>query len=226
LEKYFDRSIIKKNIGGGMIPYTVPEYKVESFNCPHCGTYSHQKWWGTSLFDGRHSPITVDEIEFAYCVRCGKYSLWREAKMIYPSGGSAPLPNSDLPDEIKEDYEEARSIVSLSPRGAAALLRLAIQKLCAHLGEKGKNINDDIASLVKKGLPAKIQKALDIVRVIGNDAVHPGQLDLKDNKATAGELFSLINLIAEVMITQPKNIDALYDNLPDDKRQAIEDRDK
>jgi hypothetical protein len=75
-------------------------------------------------------------------------------------------------------------------------------------------------------LPAKIQKALDIVRVIGNDAVHPGQLDLKDNKATAGELFSLINLIAEVMITQPKNIDALYDNLPDDKRQAIEDRDK
>ena len=49
------------------------------------------------------------------------------------------------------------------------------------MGEKGKDINTDIGNLVKKGLPIKVQESLDILRVIGNEAVHPGQLDLKDD---------------------------------------------
>jgi hypothetical protein len=94
------------------------------------------------------------------------------------------------------------------------------------LGESGKNINDDIASLVKKGLPVQIQKALDIVRVVGNESVHPGQIDLNDNQEIANKLFDLINIIAQVMITQPKEISALYENIiPDDKKEAIEKRD-
>jgi hypothetical protein len=111
-------------------------------------------------------------------------------------------------------------------RGAAALLRLAIQKLCKHLGEKGKNIDNDIGALVEKGLDGRIQKALDIVRVIGNNAVHPGQIDLRDDRATAEELFDLVNLIAETMINQPKHIEELYDRLPQGAREAIEKRDR
>jgi hypothetical protein len=145
--------------------------------------------------------------------------------MIYPIVGTAPIPNPDLPEDVKRDYEEARSIASLSPRGAAALLRLAIQKLCRALGEKGEDLNDDIASLVEKGLLGKVQKALDSVRVIGNEAVHPGQMDLRDDAETAGKLFGLLNVVADAMISQPKHVDEIYKVLPESKRKAIESRD-
>ena len=135
------------------------------------------------------------------------------------------MPNVDIPPDIKKDYEEARRIINRSPRGAAALLRLCIQKLCAHLGESGNNINDDISALVKKGLNPRIQKSLDIVRVIGNEAVHPGTIDLRDNPEIAVHLCKLINVIAEAMITQPKEIDTLYETLPPDKRAQIDRRD-
>ena len=130
-----------------------------------------------------------------------------------------------MPEDVKEDYEEARLVVEVSPRSAAALLRLALQKLMRHLGESGENLNDDIANLVKKGLPEKIQKALDALRVIGNNAVHPGELDLRDDKETALALFELLNMIVEVMITQPKKVNEIYDKLPKGAKEAIKKRD-
>jgi len=146
--------------------------------------------------------------------------------MIYPFGGAAPLPNPDMPDDVKQDYEEARSILSISPRGAAALLRLAVQRLCKHLGEPGENINNDIKSLVQKGLPVQLQRALDSLRVAGNNAVHPGQLDLYDNADIATRLFGLLNVIVDNQITQPKAISELYDvTVPAPLQQAIASRD-
>lgn len=145
--------------------------------------------------------------------------------MLVPNDAAAPMPHPDIPEELKEDYEEARGVLAKSPRSSAALLRLCIQKLCAVLGEKGKNINDDIAELVKKGLPVPIQQALDIVRVIGNEQVHPGELDVRDDPEIAGQLFELINLIVEDRIARPKQIQALYSRLPQGKRDAIAKRD-
>lgn len=130
-----------------------------------------------------------------------------------------------MPDNVREDYLEAASISDKSPRGAAALLRLAIQKLCIDLGQRGKNINEDTANLVKAGLPVQIQKALDIARVIGNNAVHPGVIDLRDKPETVYALYSLINQIVQDRITQINAVNALYSTLPEDARKAIEERD-
>ena len=138
---------------------------------------------------------------------------------------SIPPANSDLSTDIKQDYDEARSIANLSPRGAAALLRLAIQKLCIELGGSGDNLNQDIGTLVQRGLSVRVKQALDIVRVIGNECVHPGQIDLNDNPEIAQSLFSLVNIITEKMITEPIQIERLFSSLPAGKLDQITKRD-
>jgi hypothetical protein len=160
------------------------------------------------------------------CFNCRRPALWVHDRLVYPPtrGGSEPHP--DLPDSVRADYEEARRIVDLSPRGAAALLRLAVQKLCAELGESGKNIDADIASLVSKGLDPMVQEALDALRVIGNEAVHPGQMDLRDDRETAAHLFDLVNDVTAQTIARRNRAKALYAMLPEEKRVAIEARNR
>ena len=168
---------------------------------------------------------TVLNLHISRCFACGKLAVWVADKLVFPQVREAELPNSDLPEDIKQDYDEASRIVSLSPRGAAALLRLAIQKLCAFLGEKESNIDQAIASLVKKGLLPQVQQSLDVLRVIGNEAVHPGTMDLRDDIETAQQLFKLVNLIATQMISHPAQVQRVFDKLPSSKRVAIEKRD-
>jgi len=206
-------------------PYTAPEFNKSAFHCPHCSAYSNQVFLDVYVQTKDRGWMSLDFLKFAVCVHCGQSTLWKNGIMIDPDSAPAPFPNEDLPDEIKSDYLEARTIMAKSPRGAAALLRLCVQKLCVHLGESGKDLNADIASLVKKGLNPKIQQSLDIVRVIGNEAVHPGLLDLRDQPQTAVKLCELINIIVDTMVTQPKMIDALYEQLPATKRAQIEERD-
>lgn len=204
--------------------YKPAGYKETAYNCPSCGAYSEQYW--SEIFYRDTSLTKVFNLDMSVCKHCDEYAIWRNEKMLYPSFGGAPIPNSDMPEEVKNDFNEAREILGSSTRGSAALLRLGLQKLCIHLGEKGQNLNKDIGELVKKGLPIKIQKSLDIVRVIGKDAVHPGTIDIKDDLVTASKLFVLINIIVDVMITQPNEIDDLFDSLPDNKKKGILDRDK
>jgi Domain of unknown function (DUF4145) len=205
-------------------PYTPPKFQEAAFHCPFCGVYARQYWMQTWFSERGFEH--VQGLEFAHCECCGKRSFWFNRKMIYPDASGIMPPNPDLLPDIQNDYNEAASIVNRSPRGSAAILRLCVQKLCKQLGEPGKNMNDDIGSLVKKGLNPKIQQALDVVRVVGNNAVHPGELDLKDNKDVAVQLFKLTNLIAEKMITEPKEVDEIYGAVvPATSKEAIKKRD-
>jgi len=192
------------------------------------------KRWAMKMAAGRpflhsertYADYTLSNLYVSQCYSCNDIAIWIYDRMVYPVLGEAPLPNSDLPDDIRADYDEAGTILDLSPRGAAALLRLGIQKLCAHLlGEGGRSVDADIAALVRRGLDSRVQQALDVVRVVGNNAVHPGQIDLRDDRATAEKLFGLVNLIAEIEITQRKHIAEMYAGLPEGALKAIEKRD-
>lgn len=176
--------------------------------------------------DSKYVQWELYNADLSRCFNCDKIAIWVQSALVYPIRGDAPFPNPDLPADIRLDFEEAGKIVGLSPRGAAALLRLAIQKLCQQLGETDSTIDQNIKSLVEKGLDVRIQRALDIVRVIGNEAVHPGTIDLRDDIATATKLFDLVNLIADAMISQPKHVEELYGSLPPNKLAGIEARDR
>lgn len=209
--------------------YVSPQLNLPAFNCAHCGVYSHQEWFylqASSSPDGFGVQHNDKRFRVSYCERCGESTIWHGENIIYPLSSIMEPPNADLPSDIKDDYNEAASILGFSPRGSAALLRLCIQKLSKYLGESGNNINADIKNLVSKGLPPKVQEALDSVRVIGNESVHPGTIDLRDNREIAIKLFKLVNFIATKLISEPKEIDEIYSSLPSGKLESIKKRDK
>lgn len=140
--------------------------------------------------------------------------------MVVPSNAPVALPNNEMPEACKVIYLEARDVVARSPKAAAALIRLALQLLMKELGEKGKNINDDIQSLVNKGLDTHIQGALDYCRVVGNEAVHPGEIRFEDDRDVAHVLFDMINLIVEERIARPNKVSSSMSKLP----QSIQDK--
>ena len=151
----------------------------------------------------------VNSLWLSECRRCRGIAIWIRDEMVYPQhGGGLPPANPDLPSHISEIYDEAASILNRSPRGAAGLLRLAIQVLCKELGLPGEKINADIGALVARGLDARVQQALDSVRVIGNNALHPGEIDIKDDRATAVSLLRLVNFIADRTISAEKHVEA------------------
>lgn len=159
------------------------------------------------------------------CFACKGVTIFLGGRVIYPRYSLDALPSPDLPVEIASIFREAATISQASPRAAAALLRLCVERICLHLGKSGR-IDEMIGQLVADGsLPTRVKQALDVVRVIGNESVHPGSIELSDDADTTKSLFNLVNLIAEVTIGEPARIKAMYDALPPEKREAAERRD-
>jgi hypothetical protein len=205
-----------------------PERGKNAFHCPYpaCGVCAKQSWTYVYWLRAQPNQYTqVPDIVLAVCDHCNKFSVWIDGKLEFPTTWTAPAPHPEMPVGVRTDFEEARAVFGGSPRSSAALLRLVIQKICIELGQSGKNLNQDIGNLVAEGMPVRIQQALDIVRVVGNNQVHPGVLDVRDDTAMATTLFELVNLIVEDRIAGPKQIDALYGKLPENARKQIEERD-
>jgi hypothetical protein len=198
-----------------------PAFRDDAFHCPWCSVYAHQ-YWNTVVKRG--SGDAIPDTWVSACHHCREHAIWVNERMVYPARAAVPIPNTDLPDDVRADYNEAANVLPFSPRSTAALMRLALQKLVESFGYPG-GLDESIKTMVEKGLPVTIQQSLDALRVIGNNAVHPGELDLRDDATTASALFGLLNLIADYTISQPKRIADIYAKLPETSRAAIEKRD-
>lgn len=234
-----------------MSNYIPPVFYKRNFNCPHCNTYSHVRWESISedLALSKYlfikSYIYQHEIMGVFsCIQdcCKKRSYWLGYKgpyqlddegyeeqgiMVWPNLSTAEQAHEDMPSDIKKDYEEARQVAGISPRAAVALLRLALQKLLIELGGTTGKIDGDIGALVASGILSKrLEKMSDILRVAGNNSVHPDKigLNLDGNPELVSVLFRLINTIVEEAITAPQALDDLYDLIPSNLQDGIETR--
>ena len=155
-----------------------PAVGTDGFNCPTCAAYAHQTWYRTKVLplneadsasleiaESEHSSpglvalsqfshalarrtFVTSEMLVSRCEKCGALAVWMHERVIWPCIGIAPPPSPDLPEEVRHDYLEASRIARESPRGAAALLRLAVENLCKSLVPVEKNLNDCIGALV------------------------------------------------------------------------------
>lgn len=122
---------IKRVQQGETIP---PAFKADAFHCVLCVVYAQQGWRNLD----ETGSTAKSRVWVAGCGNCGFQLYWlvdsgdRETGVvIYPSNaGGAPAPHIDMPADVHEDYIEASNILAGSPRGAGALLRLALQSSC------------------------------------------------------------------------------------------------
>lgn len=210
-----------------MTEYLEPSADANAYTCPHCGVLAQAQLASFNPQFRSGNIVPVASWRATICTACYVEIAWREGEWVWPTGRVGPSAHSDMPDNIRAIYDEARDIGARSPRAAAALLRLALQKLLMDLAGGGdRNINQAIGALVRDGLPARVQRAMDVLRVVGNNAVHPGEIDLGDQPDTAGALFSLLNFVVEDRIRKPQEIDAVYASLPAGALEAIGRRDQ
>jgi hypothetical protein len=75
-----------------------------------------------SQIDGSNGP-RVYNLHLSQCCSCEKCALWLHDKLLYPTPHLPVECNSDMPDEIRADFVEAREIFFLSRGGAPAVGR-------------------------------------------------------------------------------------------------------
>jgi hypothetical protein len=205
--------------------YVPPEFNAASFTCPHCEALA-QMVWAQPLQGGDGSWHA------ARCqVRdCARVSWWHQLggdppAMKWPSATVGPIAHGDMPEEARDLYDEARDIAGRSPRAAAALLRVALQSIVDELRPGSDSLDKKIGGLVAAGLSPEVQRAMDALRIIGNNAVHPSEVRLHEDQSSLTALFQLLNVIIEQTVGRQRMIDAMYSALPDTARAAIERRD-
>jgi hypothetical protein len=123
--------------------------------------------------------VKMANLHISNCHNCNGFSLWVSGLLVYPTK------LDKTPELVDEDVEEAAVVLNKSPRGATALMRVCIQKLVPLLEENGKELNQRVSSLVRKGLEMEIQQAMDVLEVLRSDSAQLNPLESQADRETA-----------------------------------------
>lgn len=138
---------------------------------------------GANVFciDKNHeAPDDFLYIEYIMCPACEEIGIivhrpkTEEVFRISPRTAEKPCPEY-IPEQIRQDYEEACLIADLSPKASATLSRRCIQSMIRDFCGISKNrLCDEIDEAAKLPNVTELQKkALHSLRKIGNIGAHP-----------------------------------------------------
>ena len=220
-----------------------PRFDETAFECPTCTAYAQMLW---CMLKPKYTNLELDapcnyNLFAAICQAKQCISLWIQSsiqspyqehpnpvEMVYPRH-KLREPSADMPPSARALYIEAAKIVSDSPRGAAALLRMCTEDVAKALTPKlgrNKTLNQRIGYLVKEhNLPDRVQQALDVLRIAGDNAVHSPTINLGDDTETATALFDLVDVIVAETLSPQEATNRFYANLPESKLDQIRERD-
>lgn len=190
---------------------TPPTFRASPFTCPHCGVLAQQSW---APMAAKNQPIDPD-IERSKCRNCNRHAYWAWEQLVAPAVPFGPPPNDDLQGPLLDVYQEARDVAGRSPRAAAALLRLLVERLVHELdgvGHEGERLQVKVDRLRDDGkIDAGTYEAMLAVKIAGDGALHTGQIDTEaeDQGEVVVVLFGIVNHIVTSTRSLHREVEAL-----------------
>src|SRR6476646_9474232 len=163
----------------------------------------------------RNLKVKLLNLHASRCYNCKGFTVWVRDRLVFPSRGDEPpdvvevdfeevaedVQETAEDEEVSEDFEEAAAILNKFPRGAAALTRVCIQNMMPLLEENAENLDENVSSLVRKGLEVEIQQAMDVLKVVRKNPSQITEVDLKEeNEAAKIFLTSLTQILKRRML--------------------------
>lgn len=150
---------------------------------------------------------SILELNLLYCPTCKEVSIKATGKKhlegfstpLYPKSLAKQFPEY-VPKTIRDDYEEAYSISTLSPKASATLSRRCLQGMIRDFWNIHKNRLIDEIDELQAYVPASQWNAINALRKIGNIGAHMEQdvnivVDVELDEAQ--KLLKLIELLIE-----------------------------
>lgn len=134
---------------------------------------------------------------------------------IYPNSLAKKFPDY-IPQPIRSDYEEAYSIVNLSPKASATLSRRCLQAMIHDFWNiNGRNLLNEINQLQNE-VSAAQWKAIDALRQLGNIGAHMESdidtiVDIDANEAQ--QLLQLIEFLMQDWYIKRKDAEDLLESI-------------
>lgn len=172
--------------------------------CPNCD--QNVIYYSLSNYNTDNGFHLIDSDEL------GNYDIINEI-LIYPSKKEFEHIDS-IPRKYIEDYNEAREIISSSPKASAALSRRLLQLILREkYNIKEKNLSTEIQKFISlPGIPSHLTNAIDAIRNIGNFAAHPEKeentgLIINVEPGEAEWLLEIIEALFDFAFIQPKKLE-------------------
>ena len=165
----------------------------------------------------RTLKVKLVNLYVSRCYSCRGFAIWVRDQLVFPiRKGPSDIIEGDFKEVIEgnskraeehktaDDIEEAAAIVNRFPDGAAALIRVCIRKMMPLLEQSGKNLDDNISSLVHKGLEVEIQQSMDLRHVLRQNSLKPTQSDEEGSEAATKMFNSLKEILKRLKIDNEK----------------------